>query len=425
MADTLYKNGAELLNVSSSETPQHHKLCEVSLENLCSRQDEFIDMLPQLLPECVHQDTLTSALIAACKHRCTRAAQLLVSKGADVNGCDAKGNSPLCAAFARLKFYVAPSSQLVTLLLKAGADPNASHKGLTALWFACDWDDGQFEIASKLIDAGADTNPKSCSPLQRACEENHIDIIELLLENRADPNWSSPEGHILNVVHETEQYEVVRLLLEYGAEPSVLSGIGLKAACELGYTEVARHIINESCASSYVLEQCIEGAHKNGFLEALLEAIMDTSKQDIKDCCIPLVHALISGETHTLADAVQETPVNVSDDMQLWGCLKKRDIAKMRVLIKGGHDVNTPNDTGRSLLQECIQQRITHVIPDLCTSQIHIDHRDSAGRTALFYSLACPHMYPVRRESISVFEYLVSKRCKGGYYRLLWKICSA
>ena len=414
MADLLHKNGAQLFSVSSSETPQHHKLCEVSLENLCSRQDEFSDIFPRLLPECIHHNTLTAALIAACKAGCTHAARLLVSKGADVNKCDAEGNSPLCVAIGVGKFssQLVPSSQLVTLLLKAGADPNTDHKGITALWFACDWDDGQFEIASKLIDAGADTNPESCSPLQRACEKNRIDIIELLLENRADPNSSSSKGHILDVAHKAEYHEVVRLLLEYGAEPSFLCGIGLKAACELGYTEVAQHIIHESHVSPDVLEQCIKGAYKNGFLEAILEAVMDISKQDVKDHCIPLVHSLISGETHTLPDAVQEPPVGVSDDMFLWRCLEEKDIARMRVLIKSGLDVNISNVTGRSLLQECIQQRIAHVIPDLCASQIHIDHRDSAGRTALFYSLACPHIYPVHGESISVFDYLVSKGAK-------------
>ena len=81
----------------------------------------------------------------------------------------------------------------------------------------------------------------------------------------------------------------------------------------------------------------------------------------------------------------------------------------MRVLIKDGNDVNIPNATGRSLLQECIQQKITHVIPDLCASQIHINHRDSGGRTALFYSLTCPYLYTAQGEGISVFEYLVSK----------------
>ena len=63
----------------------------------------------------------------------------------------------------------------------------------------------------------------------------------------------------------------------------------------------------------------------------------------------------------------------------------------------------------RSLLQECIQQKITNVIPDLCASQIHTDHRDSAGRTALFYSLTCPYLHTAHGESISVFEYLANK----------------
>ena len=369
-----------------------------------------------------------------------------------------------------------------------------------------------FEIASILIDAGADTNPESCSPLEIACKRNYIDIVELLLENGADSNrpsserdssntggdyndidgnsndtdgridgdsndidrdrndieresndivepdrsssegdrniipnsndsegdsngikgdnsimdivepllehktdanLSSSKGHILYTAHTDEHYEVVRLLLEYRADPSVLSGIGLKTACELGYTEVAQHIIHESHVSSGVLEQCIESAYKNGFLEAVLEAIIDISEQDLKYHCIQLVQGISLSDTrtstHTLADTAQAPPDTVNDDRLLWTCLEKRNIARMRELIKAGHDVNIHNITGRSLLQECIQQRIIHVIPDLCASHIHIDHHDIAGRTALFYSLACPDMHPVRGESISVFEYLVSK----------------
>ena len=400
----LYKSGAQLFNVSSCETPLHHKLCAHSLKNLCSRQDEFSDIVPQLLPECIDQNTLTSALTAACEAKCTRAARLLVSKGADVNRCGRQwGDNPLCAAI------YSKSSDLVTLLLSVGADPNiVSHfENKTALYIACQTE--QFEIASKLIDAGADTMPESCSPVWEACLANFIDILELLLENGADANWSSSKEHILNIAHNKQFYEVVRLLLQYRADPSVLSGIGLKRACELGYTEVAQYIICESNVSPDVLEECIKGAHKNGFLEAILEAIMDVSEQDVKDHCIQLVHALLFGETSTLADAAQGPPDTMSDDMSLWRCIEKRNIAKMRMLIESGHYVNIPNVTGRSLLQECIQQRITNVISDLCASQIHIDYRDSAGRTALFYSLTCPDMHTVDGASISVFEYLASK----------------
>ena len=399
MAAILYKSGAQLFNVSSKETPLQYTLCEDSLKDLCSRQDEFSDMLPQLLPECIDQSSLTSPLVDACKAGCTRAARLLLSKGADVNGCDEGGDSPICAAIR------ARSSQLVALLLHEGADPNIAKQHNTALYIACEQE--HFEIANMLIDAGADTNPKSCSPLLRACKSNYIDIVELLLENRADSNWSLSKRHILNIAHSAKHYEVVRLLLEYRAEPSVLRGIGLKTMCELGYTEAAQHIIHESRVSPDVFEQCIEGAYKNGFLHSALEAIMDINEQDLKDTCIQLVHAsLSSGETLSVS---AHKPPDVSEDMSLWRCLEKRDIARMRVLIKGGNDVNIPNATGRSLLQECIQKRITHIIPDLCASQIHINHRDSAGRTALFYALTCPHLYAPHGESISVFEYLLRK----------------
>ena len=394
---TLSKSGAQLFNASNTEILLFHIFCKDSLMNLCSGQD-FSDILPQLLPDCMDQSTLMSALIVACEAGCTHAARSLVSQGADVNRSYAQGYKSLHAAIE------AESSQLVTLLLSVGVNRNIATSAFT---IACR--KGQFEIASKLIDAGADTNTKSCSPLRQACYHNKIDIVELLLENRADYNWSSSEGHILNSTHNKENYEVVRLLLECGAEPSVLSGIGLKTACELGYTEVAQHIIHESHVSPDVLEQCIESAYKNGFLEAVLEAIMDISEQDVKDHCIHLVHALLSGETCTLVDIAQQPLDTLNYDTSLWRCLEKRNIARMRELIKSGHDVNIPNATGRSLLQECIEQRITHVIPDLCASQIHIDHRDSAGRTALFYSLTCPVMHPVRGESISVFEYLASK----------------
>ena len=289
MASILHKGGAVLFNVSSGETSLHYTLCEDSLKNLCSRQDELSDILLCLLPECIDQNTLTSALIAACKEGCARAARLLVSKGADVNRCNVEGNSPLRAAICQHRTQLLLqrhlSSQLVTLLLTKGADPNRTypesqhsnkHRTKTVLCDVCALE--LFEIASKLIDAGAYTNPESCSPLLKACERNHIDIVELLLENKADPNWSSSKGHILNITHDLEHYEVVRLLLEYGAEPSVLSGIGLKAACELYYTEVAQHIIHESHVSPDVLEQCIECAFNNGFLEAVLEAMVDISE---------------------------------------------------------------------------------------------------------------------------------------------------
>ena len=79
-----------------------------------------------------------------------------MSKGADVNGCNEKGFSPIYAATLSSR-----SSQLVALLLGEGADPNRAKQN-TALYNACLHEN--FQIGSMLIDGGADVNPKTCSP---------------------------------------------------------------------------------------------------------------------------------------------------------------------------------------------------------------------------------------------------------------------
>ena len=66
IVNILYKSGAQLFNVPSSETKLQHTLCEDGLKGLCSHQGKFTDILPLLLPECIDQSNLTSALVAAC-----------------------------------------------------------------------------------------------------------------------------------------------------------------------------------------------------------------------------------------------------------------------------------------------------------------------------------------------------------------------
>ena len=457
----LHKCGAQLFNGAPvEETLPHHTLCQVSLRELCSRQDEFSDILPLLLPDHINQSSLNHGLIAACNAACTRAARLFLSRSADVNCCDDDGMTPLHAAIH------AQSSEVVALLLAAGADPDKAYtmllvadeegkmtplhptihvklsgieavllptgtgpdkshtllvekdnpftsciKHMTPLNSACELE--HCEIATKLIDAGANTNPESLSPLLTACKHNYLDIVQLLLDNKAYPNHTSSEGHILRITHRAKHYEAARLLMEYGTFPGVLivhECLDLKSACELGYTEVAQRIAKESQGqvSRDLLDQCIQAAFKNGFLKAMFEVFLETDDQDY---CMQLAQALLLSTAFTVeSDAPEQSGVIVCDNNNsLWECLQKKNIARMRELIKAGHDVNIPNAAGRSLLQECIQQGIAHVIPDLCTSptQVDIDHRDSAGRTALFYSLTSP--YIIQHKNVSVFEYLVSQ----------------
>ena len=101
VAAMLCESGARLFNVCRKEAPLQHTLCKNSVEELLYwRQDEFIDILPRLLPENINQSSLNSFLVDACSVGCTRAVRLFMSKGADVNGCNEKGFSPIYAASA-------------------------------------------------------------------------------------------------------------------------------------------------------------------------------------------------------------------------------------------------------------------------------------------------------------------------------------
>lgn len=129
----------------------------------------------------------------------------------------------------------------VRLLLWRGADPNASSLPMPVLFFAVKAaDTAAVEI---LLQKGADTSAKlskdqsGISPLHIAValpDDTGVEITELLLKSGADPNirdcafgWGEngrTPAHIASSREDNDQVScaVVRLLLEYGANPDLL-----------------------------------------------------------------------------------------------------------------------------------------------------------------------------------------------------------
>jgi len=132
-----------------------------------------------------------TALIQACRNGLEGFARCLLAAGAEINGVDNHGRSPLMMAVYALMQMRSP--RLVPLLLAAGADPNArDDQGATALISAAgSWDDARgARLVGQLLAAGADPNARTAdgaTALSIALMYNRHAIVEVLRSTGARP----------------------------------------------------------------------------------------------------------------------------------------------------------------------------------------------------------------------------------------------
>jgi len=236
-----------------------------------ARAVEHVVAAPQpLTPE---QAALVSVLIAAAKSGNVVAIQLAIEKGAEINGADIDGKTPLMWAA-----YTGQYSA-VAALLAAGADMQARDKmGWTALHAAAwarrapvvsllleqgaaadakDLDDrtalmhaaqyGETAMVRDLIAKGANPNARNKfdqTALMFAATLRDTATAEALLEGGADINAKDAAGRtvLMNaVLAGADRTAAVELLLVNGAEINTADKQGrsaLKLAAEHGYPEM-------------------------------------------------------------------------------------------------------------------------------------------------------------------------------------------
>jgi ankyrin repeat protein len=129
-------------------------------------------------------------LIKACSRGKIEEARRLIDQGADVNGRDKAGDTPLTTAVRRGK------AEIVELLLAKGADPNLKDGlGDPPLYTAVKtWK--KIAIAKSLLDRGADPNlagQMGNTPLIEVARWGETNLVTFLLKHGADPN---KKGHL-------------------------------------------------------------------------------------------------------------------------------------------------------------------------------------------------------------------------------------
>ncbi|KAE8290078.1 Ankyrin repeat domain-containing protein 34B [Larimichthys crocea] len=128
-----------------------------------------------------------SPLIGAASSGKLRLVRLLVEGGAQVNGCNPRGETALLAACKALRGEPAgpETVKLLTYLLQNKADPNAQDRaGRTALMYAC-MERAGAQVASTLLAAGADPcmeDYSGASALVYAVNAQHQPTLKVLMD---------------------------------------------------------------------------------------------------------------------------------------------------------------------------------------------------------------------------------------------------
>ena len=152
---------------------------------------------------------------------------LLLEHGADVEQPDDVGDTPLS--------YAAVNSREATLLLlEYGAEvdaPNALNKQ-APLMRAAYW--GCVPMMEVLLAHGAQADARTAfgsTVLMNAARNQHIGAVAMLLDRQADVNARDHDGntalhHAVMPCSPTGQEDLVRLLLEHGANPDLVNKAG-------------------------------------------------------------------------------------------------------------------------------------------------------------------------------------------------------
>ncbi|EAQ90477.1 hypothetical protein CHGG_02412 [Chaetomium globosum CBS 148.51] len=188
---------------------------------------------------------LGSRLYYACFAGLVTPAQILISKGADVNGQGGFYGNALQAA--SLKGH----QEIVKLLLDKGADVNAQGGGYGNALRAASLE-GHQEIVKLLLDKGADVNGQGGgygNALRAASLEGHQEIVKLLLDKGADVNAQGGfYGNALQAASLRGHQEVVKPLLDKGADVNAQGGRygnALQAASLEGHQEIVKLLLDK------------------------------------------------------------------------------------------------------------------------------------------------------------------------------------
>jgi ankyrin len=224
------------------------------------------------------------------------AASRLISEGAGVNVRDQQGATALSWAAMRSNVPVAE------MLLKAGADPNLTNDlGIGPLYLSVA--NGSLAMSALLLNKGADPNlarEDGETPLMLAARLGQTGVLKMLLDQGAKANARTTKFGQTALMWGAGHPEIVRLLLEHGADARAVTAswdvkytIYAPTTVTLGRTGIPWNTDGEYTSKRGGLNPLFFAVQKHDLESArlLLEAGLDVN-QPSADGTTPLLAAL-------------------------------------------------------------------------------------------------------------------------------------
>ena len=316
-------------------------------------------------------------------------------------------------SFASPLYYASLAGLLETVktLCDVGADVNAIGGGFETALIAASCNE-RIEIATLLLGKGALVNSKSSrgTVLQRVVKKGSTEILRLLLEHGADVNISAPDhsgylGTALQIATSAGHMEKAEMLLEYGADVNIGKNVGdtlLQDASSKPNTKIAQfllkhgadvNIMNPSKGTALMMASFKENT---GIVQLLLEHGADVNIVG-PDGTTALQTASKRGYTEIVRLLLEySADVNISGPCGT--ALQKASrfgwISIVQMLLEYGADVNTLGPGGTALWEasKIGYSYTTDMVRLLLEHGADVNISGPCGCTALQEAISTGHM---------------------------------
>ncbi|KPM40844.1 hypothetical protein AK830_g5735 [Neonectria ditissima] len=349
-------------------------------------------------------DPLATAFCQAALRGDVQQMSGFVAQGANINGRNGEGNTPLSCAI------LANKEDGVRFLLGAGADiTSQTGSKLPPLFLAASV--GSIGVAKLLIGKGAEVTQRNTSGqsfFTDVVASENIQGIQLLLEHGANPNTTNLYGRpVIAQGVKRNNLELVRLLLQYGAEAGGYDASGnsmIALAASQENVEMVRLLLSHGASAigrvlsgstvlvdsinkrrieiaSLLLEHGADANARDLYANPILVAVIKDGKLPESDKLETVRLLLSHGATPNVSDSAWSMPA-------ICRAMETGSSALVKLLLQHGAPTDKKMKSGETLLLYAMDHGKTDQVWALLDHGADANATDKKGRTPLMQAIA-------------------------------------